>query len=47
MTFMVEYNSDNKISIKPVLANEQQAVLIDKALEAELRMIILILSKNF
>lgn len=34
VTFMVEDNSDNKISIKPVLANEQQAVLIDKALEA-------------
>ena len=30
VTFMVEDNSDNKISIKPVLANEQQAVLIDK-----------------
>lgn len=34
VTFMVEDNADNKISIKPVLANEQQAVLIDKALEA-------------
>ncbi len=34
VTFMVEQNVDNKISIKPVLANEQQAVLIDKALEA-------------
>lgn len=34
VTFMVEDNSSGKISIKPVLANEQQAVVIDKALEA-------------
>ena len=34
VTFIVEKNAGNRISIKPVLAGEQQAVLIDKALEA-------------
>lgn len=34
VTFMVEDNSSGKISIKPVLANEQQSVVINKALEA-------------
>lgn len=34
VTFMVEENADNKVSLRPVAANEQQAVLIDKALEA-------------
>lgn len=34
VTFIVEENAGNRISIKPVLAGEQQAVLIDKALEA-------------
>lgn len=33
LTFMVESNSDNNIVIKPLMPNQQQAVLINKALE--------------
>lgn len=33
LTFMVENNTDNNIVIKPLMPNQQQAVLINKALE--------------
>lgn len=34
VTFMVNSNMDNKVSIKPLLLNQQQAVIIDRALDA-------------
>lgn len=34
LTFMIYDNSNNKISIKPLMINEQQTVLISRALEA-------------
>lgn len=33
LTFMVENNTDNNIVIKPLMPNQQEAVLINKALE--------------
>ena len=34
LTFMVEENSDNNISLKPLMTGEQQALLIGRALDA-------------
>ena len=34
ITFVVENNNNNQITIKPMLANEQQSVLIDRVLSA-------------